>query len=985
MSSELFEAQLIGPDNAASQQQLVELITAGKFTGSGLPQVAHGYLDAFCNVSNSNGRRRRAGIALAAMMRASTGAVQRLKGLPQGLSRVGNIVLDPKEIEERRIIAGLIIRQGLEVGIAFADFWNSDKVLLSAPNFPQDSSDMWMSQFQTYLDTLTSLHLVSLDNDPLVLFPIALSAKDGFQWTGRSAVVLLEKDVLTFVASDASLTNFNFIDLPTHRIKDTSLQQNSPHDSHQGRSEHEMHEVIINLRPNSRSYCLNSSDCTVDKLKVSFLKHDDAHEFVIGLQDARKSPARSGASTAEAAAVAKSGSPPKRTYRASARRSGAATPPRHEGAASEDSDTGSGTTLDDPSSEHIADEQTPALPSKQKLRDGKLPRISLSTKQKVARTRQLPSAPGKVTKPRASKHTAPVAEESGDEDEDASSQDEYTLQPAATTSKSAAPATGKKSRGQRKAYADDEDFDPKASKGKSSTKRKRVITEQDENIQSAKKHIPTKLKDSRRSGAANTTTKKSKVKVQQTVHTTSQSTRSPIKQYGAQKETRNEEIARPSLIGALKNSNSSVGAKAPTFKRPGQPASTPGRPRLQPGYTTPKPPTPADDLPVHGPSSTPRSESIHDEDFGFGHTPTNTEILSSNTKRVPDSPHAESTAISGHADRDEVHREKCIGDLETAKSDPFKQRRHGAQKVNSFTRKLTGESDADTTWGPISGEPQSMPAELADGDFDIDDVAITFASQPLPKHSPSLLKGRTNINCHSAQVSTAYTRAIDSLPVKQPRKVSKPDDIRGPQLGMQGEEKSRQKGQQAQADKSIISASREAVEDTLPDGSVLPVDLAGFDAETTLVNEEVELPQQIGTKASDLRFRSSPPVPDSSSVRLSDESEQEPDLSPPTSRADELEWEAALQPHQRNFQEQLLRISKRVARHIVDNETAVTDITDVFAADGEHLLDRLVDRQGAESAEAFDELESKKQNLLGEFSNVSKNLKAQRKRIRAIE
>ncbi|KAF3044766.1 hypothetical protein E8E12_010410 [Didymella heteroderae] len=989
MSLQLFESNLIGPDNTASQQELVNLINAGNFTGSGLPQVAHGYLDAFCNESNSNGRRRWAGIALAAMMRASTGVAQRLKRLTQGLSRVGAIILDPKESEERRIVAGLIVRQGLDVGIDFADFWMSDKVLQSAPHFPRDPSELWMSQFQTYLDTLCSLALANLNDEPLVLYPIALSARDEYQWAGKSAVALLEKDVLTIVASDCSLTRFTFIDLPIHHIQETSLKQDSPHESQEGRSGHKMHQVVLSLRPSPPSYHFNSSDRTADEFKVAFLRHEEAHELDLGLQDARKPSTNSATSATEAAVLARSGNPQRRTHRPSVQVTDELRSPRHEGNPPDGSETGFGATLDEPiSSKQVTEMRTTAQFSEQKKSKGKLPRISLSTKQKVARIRQLPSASAKVTLPRASKKTAPIIEESGDEDEDTLSQDEYKLQLTTDTRTLAGTATGRKSQGRRKAYAEDDDFKPKTMKAKPSTKRKRTSSEAQEDRQPTKKKKQTRSSITSRSEAASTSSKKPKAGLQQVVHTASTLTRVPMKQSSAQQNIQNGVAPRPSLIGALKKSNSPSKSTAPTFKKPGQPASTPGRPRTQPVRTTPRPQTPAhDDLPVYGPSSTPRSRSMHDEDFGLGYTPVDTEILSSNTKRVPDSPHAESTAISGHADCEDVQREKCIGDLETAKSDPFKQRQQESQRITSFTRKLTGESFADDKVASPDREPLSMPAEISNGDDETDDFGTTFASRPLLKQSPSLFKSRTSAARQSVQVSVAHIRTVHSLSANESRRMSKPDNPRAVQDILPAAEKIQQVTQQAKVDEFVVSAPPEAIENTLPDASAQHGNHADLEGQTTLVEEEMDLPQRYGTRASDLRFRSSPPIPDSSSVRgdLSDESEQEPEPSPPTSRADELEWEAALQPHQRALHEQLLRTSKRVMRHIVDNETAVTDIADVFAADGERLVNLLVEKQSDESTEAFEELKSKRQDLLKELSNASKNLKTQRRQIRGIE
>lgn len=988
MSSQLFESNLISPDNNASQRQLVDLISAGKFTGQGLPQVAHGYLDAFCNERNSNGRRRWAGIALTAMMRASTGVVQRLKTLTLGLARVGTIMLSPRESEERRIVAGLIIRQGLEVGIDFADFLMSEKVRNSTPRFPRESSEKWISDFQAYVDALCDLHLANLDNDSLVLYPIALLTGDGFQWTGRSAVALLQKDVLTIFASDPSLTNFTFVDLPLHQITKTSLQQDSPHESQEGRSGHKMYETILSLRPTAPSYYLNSSDRTADEFKVSFLRHEEAHEFDIGLQDARKTSASSPMSLTEATATVKPSIPRRRTHRSSAHLADRARLFQEE-SPSDDPEAGSRATLVDPlSSVQVTEMQTPAQSSKEVKSKGKLPKVSLSMKQKVTRAQQLPSASAKATKPRVSKQVAPIIEESDDENEERSSKDEYELQPTGYASTSAGSASGRNSRASRKAYAEDDDFEPKIRKAKPSTKRKRLLSEAEQGSQPTRKKTQTKASMSSRSGAANTASTKSKVKARQVVDTASASVRAPITQTGAQQNIQNGAASRPSLIGALQKSITPSKPVAPTFKKPGQPASTPVRPKAQSVRTTPRPQTPAqDDLPLHGHSSTPRSRSIHEEDFGVGYYPPDTEILSSNTKRVPDSPHAESTAISGHANRDDVQREKRMGELETAKSNPFNQCQQGSPNFNPFMRKLTGESVAGDECLSHGREPLPIPAELLNDGDEIDDFDITFASQPLPKQSPSLFKIRTSTARRIVQGPVAHVRTGHSLTANESRRMSKSDNLRAVQNALSAAEKAQQEDQRANANDSVLSASREAIEDTLLDAPTQHIDQADIEEEMEIAGAETNSPQQSGIGGSDLHFRSSPPVPDSSSVRgdFSDESEQEPEPSPPTSRADELEWEAALQPHQRALHEQLLRTSKRVMRHIVDNETAVTDITNTFAADGERLLNLHIEKQSKEFTEAFEGLESKREYLLNELTSASKNLKSQRGQVRGIE
>lgn len=1007
MSSQLFDAQLLVPDNNESNQQLFDLTTAGNFTGRGLPDVAHKYLDAFCNKTYSSGRRRWVGIALVGMMRASPSVIQRLKKLSRGRSQIGATILDREETEECRIVAGLIIRQGLEAGIDFADFWTSSKLLDSALNFPKDSSGLWMSQFQTYLDTLSDLVLTDFNNDAMVLYPISLSFKGGLQWAGRSAVAIIEKNALTIVIADSELTDFRFVDIPLGHITETSLQQESPHESQEGRSGRKMHTLTMKLQRCSPNYQLNTSNHTTSEFKMSFQEQVDANEFQSGLEEAHKNFGTAATQGADAPVSMRP----------------------HKDSDVGCSDISSVEPSDEPTPpEQLSQKQDPTQRSGHENGRGKLPSISKATKQKAVRAQQLPCGASKVTKARAAKNAAPIYEASEHEDESEElSQDEYGLKATAQSRKSVNSGTARRSQGRRKAIVQDEDFVPNGSKAKStSNKRKRASSDATEQSQRPKKKTQTKSNTTTGSLPAGTTTKKQKSSGQETAQTVQPRTREPMMQSSAQQNIQNGATARHSLIGGLVKSKSPSKAVAPTFKKPGQPASTPGRPRSNPVRTTPKPQTPHDtpgdleDLPVSVPASTPRSRLMHEEDFGVDDTPVNSEVLSSNTKRVPDSPHAESTAISCHADQDDVHREKRRGDLETAKNDPFQQRREG-QRITTFTRKLTAEGSEEGGAGPDGN--LLLPVDSLNDDFEVDDLKAISKSQVLLKQSPSLLKQRAQNHLEPrAQKPNAQTRDSDdpSAHNTKPHKIDNTtlndasrslrfESSRGVRASQSNTRAQRQIApmdrsspvsmpalrkerrmtgvtvdKPAEPNDSVVSAPREAIEDTLLDAPEQEAHAVGLDGETTLVGEDEDMPEQHTATSRDLRFRSSPPLPDSSSVRDAspNESQPEPEPSPPTSRVDELEWEDALQPHQRDLHEQLLRTSKRVMRHIVDNETAVTDIADVFAKDGERLLNLMIERQNNESAEAFQNLASKKQDLLQELSDASENVKLQRKQIR---
>lgn len=123
-----------------------------------------------------------------------------------------------------------------------------------------------------------------------------------------------------------------------------------------------------------------------------------------------------------------------------------------------------------------------------------------------------------------------------------------------------------------------------------------------------------------------------------------------------------------------------------------------------------------------------------------------------------------------------------------------------------------------------------------------------------------------------------------------------------------------------------------------------------LDGDTLVEHEEESLPV---TKDIPTQMPSSPPslshdspsTPGSSSLGEADSKQNTPVSVFDT---EGLEWEANLQPHQRTLRERLFRVSNRVMRHIVDNETIVEDIADTYHEDGELLLQTLIDRHSTE-------------------------------------
>jgi hypothetical protein len=133
-------------------------------------------------------------------------------------------------------------------------------------------------------------------------------------------------------------------------------------------------------------------------------------------------------------------------------------------------------------------------------------------------------------------------------------------------------------------------------------------------------------------------------------------------------------------------------------------------------------------------------------------------------------------------------------------------------------------------------------------------------------------------------------------------------------------------------------------------------------------------------KVSPIRFRTSP----SSYSSMSAEPEPLIESPIPSPHAEEMEWEASLQPHQRALHDLLVRTTKRVMRHIVDNETAVTDIAYIFAKDGEHVLNSFMQQHIVDYDCVFGDMVGKIASLHKELEKAAQYIANERIKVRAI-
>ncbi|KAK8197298.1 uncharacterized protein BKA78DRAFT_305633 [Phyllosticta capitalensis] len=79
----------------------------------------------------------------------------------------------------------------------------------------------------------------------------------------------------------------------------------------------------------------------------------------------------------------------------------------------------------------------------------------------------------------------------------------------------------------------------------------------------------------------------------------------------------------------------------------------------------------------------------------------------------------------------------------------------------------------------------------------------------------------------------------------------------------------------------------------------------------------------------------------SNASTLDEDEDEDEDLHLKHRHPDEMDWEERLKPHQQNYASALSRVSQRLVRHLIDQETAIEDIVVAFQQDGNNLIDEL--------------------------------------------
>jgi hypothetical protein len=1048
MTSKAFEAVLSEPNEVAACSRLYALITTRDFSSASLPTVAEKYLYAFCDSASSTIRRRWIGLALAAMMGASDAVSQRLSKLNPQIQGVGAAIISDTEREETKVVAGLILRQALDRGLEYNSFWSSNKVKDSAPNFPREADCNWMKKFQVFLDTLGDLALANPTTDPSIIFPVSVVTSDGLSWpqsNDGTILALIQAGMLTVIVTDGQLRHLSFVDTPLNSIRHMQSGPSTHIESQVRSTEHEPWDLVLTLKVNSWTYSVDTTRRKGTRITFIFQHSKDAIEWKNCIREHQKELKEGQQHPEELFRISSEESPqagnddrlqPPQCHQTPSmlvgeprssthvrRRTRPAEKEADSSSLQEHHSSDSNDPLIDGS---VMPTQDDSRSSAQRTANskGKLSKVSQSAKKRAfkqlrSETNDADYSPEQskdAGTSRSAKQTAAAGPKSL----------KRTQRSRVTKTKASNGTNGKKAQHKRKTNDDDDNADDDYVPGtkplrKRNHAKRKLLPDDVVSDGRARKKARTERPGMTPDGAQPTVDQHAVNKIGKCdvskPETGSQSQRT------GQATLYSNKTSRHSVIKGLKHSQKSPEALAPSFKKPGAPAravqtpSTPTRSTYGMSISRTRPRTPVH---VHkqspGPffASTPPPEYRTVGQSGSRRrTVLDTEILSSNSKPTPASPNADSTAISGHADCKDMILEKREGDMQTAKSDPFQQRRDG-QKLTSFVRRLTEEDQPNVQHNHDAGASHAVLFEFTNlSSPGMGHVAgAALLSRPMPSHKKatkptaegisvrtpltparrtleSVAPGDSRANkatrdhgssCHSHSATACKPRSTSGeLAARAPPRGSDDDSP----MKHAAHREAREHDTHAKA--SIPNASMSINGQT--QGADPPRENYDGDEEgdATLINSDEAALISNKLQASPLHFRSSPPSGSSSSSHSSTSAASGPqtpsEIEPPTSDAEELEWESSLQPHQRALHDLLLRTSKRVLRHVVDNETAVTDIAEVFSRDGEHIVNALQQQHDGAYEHVFQNMESKKKGLKKDLERTAKRLTMESKRI----
>jgi len=196
------------------------------------------------------------------------------------LEGIGQIILTKSE--DLKLVAGMVIREMVLAGMQHACFWPTDAIPSAMADFPTHDSQHWMGNFQDFLDDLHELQFIENngDQDPGVLYAFEITAENGVHITEETGliVLLVEGGNLTCVVPPSRTRIVQCFDIPLVHVTNVGVSKSTVRTIRGSQAEYTTAALTLDLRSQSWTYLCNAKEYHVQKILILCRNLSEAQE-----------------------------------------------------------------------------------------------------------------------------------------------------------------------------------------------------------------------------------------------------------------------------------------------------------------------------------------------------------------------------------------------------------------------------------------------------------------------------------------------------------------------------------------------------------------------------------------------------------------------------------------------------------------------------------------------------------------------------------
>lgn len=218
MSMQHLREAIRGADTNDDIQALISAVHRSKCVrADDVSETAQLCFEALCGNTTLSSKRRWIGIMLCKLVDTDTVA-NYLQERPKELEQIGPFMLQQSQPQVMRMILGILISKAGQRGIDFRRFWPTPTVPDNSvfPGQLMEPACVWFHAFQEWIDELHALKVGDYSNNSIMMFPVSLILEQTYMKV--MPVAILQDKELTLVLTEPPFRTFELMDILLSRV-----------------------------------------------------------------------------------------------------------------------------------------------------------------------------------------------------------------------------------------------------------------------------------------------------------------------------------------------------------------------------------------------------------------------------------------------------------------------------------------------------------------------------------------------------------------------------------------------------------------------------------------------------------------------------------------------------------------------------------------------------------------------------------------------